>query len=246
MTNGIAVYKRELAGYFATPVAYVFIIVFLLLAGVFTFSDRLGMLFERRQADLQSFFLWHEWLYLFLIPALGMRLWAEERRQGTLELLMTLPVSRLGAVLGKYLAAWSFTGVALLLTFPYWITVNYLGTPDNGAIAAGYIGSFLMAGAFLAIAACCSAATKNQVIAFVMSAVICLGFILAGMPTVLGFFQGWTPPAVLDTISSLSFMSNFDAIKKGVIDLRHVVFFGSLIAAALTINVLILDAKREA
>jgi ABC-2 type transport system permease protein len=178
----VPIFKRELAGYFATPVAYVFIVVFLLLAGFFTFQ--LGDFYAdgNGQASLTGFFGWHPWLYLFLVPALSMRLWAEERKQGTIELLMTLPITLSEAVLGKFLAAWAFAGVALLLTFPMWITVNYLGDPDNGTILAGYIGSFLMAGGFLAIGSCVSALTKNQVIAFVLSVSVCLVFLLVGFP----------------------------------------------------------------
>ncbi len=245
MRGWLSVFRRELSGYFATPVAYVFIVIFLLLTGVFTFSDGMGSMFERGQADLQPFFLWHPWLYLFLIPALGMRLWAEERRQGTIELLFTLPISKAGAVAGKFLASWAFSCVALALTFPVWITVNYLGEPDNGAIVAGYIGSGLMAGAFLAITSCLSAVTKNQVIAFVLSVVVCLGFLLAGFAPVLDFVRGWAPAAMVNTLSEFSFITNFDAISKGVIDLRHMIFFLSLIVVSLAANVVVLEMKRE-
>src|SRR6185437_4070529 len=171
MRNIRYIFGRELAGYFATPVAYVFLVIFLAMAGAFTFY--LGNFFDRGQADLQSFFAFHPWLYLILIPAIGMRLWAEERKTGTIELFLTLPISITEAVLGKFLAAWAFTGIALLLTFPIWITVNVLGSPDNGVIVASYIGSFLMAGGYLAIASCISAATKSQVIAFVVAAALC-------------------------------------------------------------------------
>ena len=178
-----AIFRRELRSYFATPVAYVFIVIFLVLMGTFTFS--LGGFYERGQADLQSFFNFHPWLYLFLVPAIAMRLWAEERKSGSVELLMTLPITPWQAVLGKYLAAWAFTGIALALTFPIWITVNYLGDPDNGAILAAYIGSLLMAGGFIAIGSCLSAITRNQVIAFVITVVVCFGFLLSGFPMVL-------------------------------------------------------------
>jgi ABC-2 type transport system permease protein len=181
------VFKRELASYFATPVAYVFIVIFLLLAGTFTFY--LGNFYERGQADLQPFFNFHPWLYLFLVPAVGMRLWSEERKSGTIELLLTLPVTMWQAVVGKFLAAWAFIGIALALTFPIWITVNYLGSPDNGVIFASYVGSFLMAGAFLAIGSCISACTRNQVIAFILTVVVCFVFLLAGFPLVLNFFS---------------------------------------------------------
>ena len=234
--------KRELRGYFATPVAFVFIVIFLFLSGVFTFY--LGGFFERDQADLQPFFAFHPWLYLFLIPAISMRLWAEERKTGTVELLFTLPVSMAQTVLGKFLAAWSFTGIALVLTFPIWISVNFLGNPDNGVILASYIGSWLMAGAYLAIGACVSATTKNQVIAFVVSLVICLAFILAGFPIVLEFFQGWAPPWLVDSIRSFSFLTHFNSITKGVIDARDIVFFGSLIACCLFANAILLDKTK--
>lgn len=236
-----AIFKRELAGYFLTPVAYVFIFFFLFLTGLFTFE--LGGLFERGQADLRPFFTFHPWLYLFLIPAIAMRLWSEERKTGTIELLMTLPVSMPQAVLGKYFAAWTFTGIALALTFPVWISVAYLGDPDNGVIAASYLGSFLMAGGFLAIGACVSALTKNQVIAFVVTVVICFLFLVPGIATQLDFLGEWMR-SLLETLSSLSFLAHFDAIQKGVIDVRDVVFFASLIALWLFGNMLALDAKK--
>lgn len=234
--------KRELAGYFATPIAAVFIVIFLLLAGVFTFY--LGNFFERDQADLLPFFNFHPWLYLVLIPALAMRLWAEERRGGTIELLFTLPVTMWEAVVGKFLAAWCFTGIALALTFPMWITVNFLGEPDNGVIVAGYIGSFLMAGGFMAIGSCVSALTKNQVIAFVISVVVGLGFVLSGFPLVLDFFNGWAPQFFVELISSFSFLTHFNAISKGVIDLRDLVYFLSLIGFWLFATTLILEWKK--
>lgn len=242
MRGWLPVFRRELSGYFITPVAYVFIVVFLLLAGVFTFQ--IGDLFERRQADLRPFFSFHPWFYLFLIPAISMRLWAEERKQGTIELLMTLPISRFGAVLGKFLAAWAFAGVALLLTFPIWITVNYLGKPDNGAILAAYIGSLLMAGGFLALGSCISAMTRNQVIAFVLAVVVCLGFLLAGFPPVLEFFRQWAPSSIVEAISGFSFMTRFDSISKGVIAPADLVFFVSLIAMSLFANVIVLESKK--
>ncbi|MDX2147040.1 MAG: ABC transporter permease [Planctomycetota bacterium] len=236
------IFKRELASYFATPLAYVFIVIFLVLTGVFTFQ--LGQFFERGQADLRSFFDWHPWLYLFLIPAIAMRLWAEERRSGTLELLMTLPISLPGAIAGKFLAAWAFAGIALALTFPIWVTVNYLGAPDNGVILAGYLGSLLMAGGFLAIGSCISATTKSQVIAFVLTVVVCFGFLLAGLPPVVAVFKAWAPAAIVEAITSFSFLSRFDAIAKGVIQLRDLVFFLSLIGVCLTANALVVDMKK--
>jgi ABC-2 type transport system permease protein len=242
MHNVLVVFRREFASYFATPLAFVFIVIFLVLAGAFAFY--LGGFYERGQADLAPFFSYHPWLYLFLIPALSMRLWAEERKTGTIELLMTLPLTTAQAVVGKYLAAWCFAGLALALTFPMWITVNYLGDPDNGAIFAAYVGSFLMAGGFLAIGACLSAATRNQVIAFIFTVVICFGFLLAGFPLVLGLFEGWAPQSIVDAVASLSFLTHFDSISKGVIDLRDVLYFLTLIAAWLAANAIVLEMKK--
>ena len=236
------IFWRELAGYFSTPIAAVFIVIFLMLSGAFTFY--LGNFFARGQADLIPFFDFHPWLYLVLIPALAMRLWAEERKGGTIELLLTLPVTMWEAVLGKFLAAWCFTGIALALTFPMWITVNVLGQPDNGVILAGYLGSLLMAGGFLAIGSCMSALTKNQVIAFIVSVVVCLGFILSGFPLVLEFFSAWAPQFALDAISSFSFLTHFQSISKGVVDLRDIFFFLSLIAFWLFATATIIDMKK--
>lgn len=242
MHNVGIIFRREFASYFATPLAFVFIVIFLVLIAAFAFS--FGGFYERSQADLAPFFSYHPWLYLFLIPALSMRLWAEERKSGSIELLMTLPVTTWQAVIGKYLAAWAFAGVALALTFPMWITVNYLGNPDNGAIFAGYVGSFLMAGGFLAIGACLSAATRNQVIAFIFTVVVCFCFLLSGFPLVLGLFQDWTPQPVIDAIASLSFLTHFGSISKGVIDIRDLLYFGTLIAAWLAANTIVLDMKK--
>ena len=242
MSNIITVFKRELASYFATPVAYVFIVIFLLLAGAFTFY--IGNFYERGQADLTAFFTFHPWLFLFLVPALSMRLWAEERKSGSIELLMTLPIEPWQAVLGKFLAAWLFTDIAIALTFPIWITVNYLGQPDNGVIFAAYVGSFLMAGGFLAVGSCISATTKNQVIAFILSVVTCFLLLLAGFDLVLNFFSGWTPQALLDAIASLSFLTHFTNISKGVIDLRDIVYFALLIGVCLYANTIVLHLKK--
>ncbi len=242
MRNTMIVLKRELAAYFATPIAYVFIVIFLFLSGAFTFY--LGGFMERGQADLNSFFNFHPWLYLFLIPALSMRMWAEERKSGTIELLLTLPISMPQAVLGKFLAAWAFTAIALALTFPLWLTVNVLGNPDNGVIFASYIGSLLMAGAYLAIGSCLSALTRNQVIAFVLAVVVCLLFLLSGFPLVLDFFNAWAPQMIVDLISSFSFLTHFNAISKGVIDLRDIIFFVSLIVFFLFVNALLVDLKK--
>lgn len=234
--------RRELASYFATPVAYVFIVIFLLMAGAFTFY--LGNFYEREIADLQPFFQFHPWLYLFLVPAIGMRLWAEERKSGTIELLLTLPVSAGEAVLGKFLAAWVFVGLALLLTFPIWITVNLLGDPDNGVIVAGYIGSWLMAGGFLAISACLSAVTRNQVVAFILAVVVCFGFLLSGLPMVLDLFRGWLPQAVVDAVANLSFLGHFTSISRGVVDLRDLVYFALVIGFWLVANRIVIELKK--
>ena len=242
MNAAWAICRRELLSYFATPVAYVFIVMFLVLASTFTFY--LGNFYERGQADLAPFFTFHPWLYLFLVPALSMRLWAEERKSGSIELLVTLPLELWEAVLGKFLAAWAFTLLALTLTFPIWITVNYLGAPDNGAILAAYIGSGLMAGGFLAVGSCISATTKNQVIAFILSVVACFGLLLAGFPLVLDAFSGWAPQALVDAVASLSFLTHFQSISRGVIDLRDLVYFALLIAACLYANTIVLALKR--
>ncbi|HEY5622119.1 MAG TPA: ABC transporter permease subunit, partial [Gammaproteobacteria bacterium] len=208
------------------------------------FTFYLGGFYERNQADLAPFFNFHPWLYLFLVPALSMRLWAEERKSGSIELLMTLPVELWQAVAGKFLAAWAFTGLALALTFPIWITVNYLGNPDNGAIVAAYVGSLLMAGGFLAVGSCISATTKNQVIAFILSVVACFLLLLAGFPLVLDMFSAWAPQAVVDAIASLSFLTHFASISRGVIDIRDLVYFGLLIGVMLYANAIVLQLRK--
>lgn len=237
-----AIFRRELAAYFATPLAFVFIVIFLLTMGAFTFY--LGGFFESDQADLSIFFSYHPWLYLFLIPAISMRLWAEERRTGSIELLLSLPVPLYAAVLGKFFAAWVFSGLALALTFPIWLTVNYLGSPDNGVILAGYIGSFFMAGGYLAIGSCLSATTKNQVIAFVVSVAVCFLFTVSGLPLVVDFFSGWAPQTLISTIASFSFLTHFNSITQGVIDLRDLIYFGTLIAVWLIACGVVVDMKK--
>jgi ABC-2 type transport system permease protein len=210
--------------------------------GIFTFD--LGGFFIRGQADLQPFFSFHPWLYLFMIPALAMGLWADERKSGTIELLMTLPIRLRDAVLGKFLAAWVLSGIALLLTFPIWITVNYLGSPDNGVILAAYIGSWLMAGGFLAIGSCMSALTRNAVIAFILTVAICFVFVSSGSPIVLNAFSGWAPQILLDAIATLSFLTHFDAINKGVLDIRDLLFFAAVIAAWLLASAIVIEIKK--
>ena len=236
------VLKRELKSYFSTPVAYVFTVIFLMMSGAFTFY--FGGFYEKGQANLQAFFYFHIWLYLFLIPAVSMGLWSQERQSGTIELLMTLPISKMAAVLGKFLAAWLFAGGALLLTFPIWITVNYLGEPDNGVIIAGYLGSWMMAGGFLAMCSCMSACSKNQVVAFILGVVVCFLFIMSGQSVVLDWVQGWAPQAVVDAIASMSFITHFQAISRGVIDLRDFVYFITLIAAWLWATAIVIDMKK--
>ncbi|MBT4007433.1 MAG: ABC transporter permease [Rhodospirillales bacterium] len=235
-------FRRELASYFITPVAYVFIVIFLALLGALTFF--MGGFFDRGQADLAPFFAFHTWLYLLLVPAISMRLWSEERKTGTIELLLTLPISATQAVLAKFFASWVFTAIALVLTFPIVITVNYLGSPDNGVIAAGYIGSLVMAGAYLAIGACFSAASKNQVIAFVLAVMVSILFTVSGTPLVLNFISGWAAPEVINVVAGLSFLANFDAISKGVLDMVNMVYFLSVIALFLFINVILVTLLK--
>ncbi len=242
MREFVSIFRRELSAYFLTPIAYVFIVIFLMLSGVFTFYP--GGFFERGQADMDSFFTFHPWLYLFLVPALSMRLWAEERKSGTIELLLTLPVTTTQVVLAKFVAVWVFVIVALVLTFPMWITVNILGDPDNGVVLAGYIGSALMAGGYLAIGACFSALTRNQVVAFILSIVVCLMFNLSGFPLVLDLFSGWVPELLLETIASFSFLTHFQAISRGVIDLRDLLYFVTILIFFLYANVIFVELKK--
>lgn len=242
MNSLMAVTRRELYAYFATPLAYVFLAIFLVMTALFTFY--IGNFFERRQADLLPFFAFHPWLYLFLVPALSMRLWAEERKAGTLELLLTLPIRLRDAVLGKFLAAWLFAGLALVLTFPLVITVNWLGDVDNGAIAAAYVGSWLLAGAYLAIGSCLSAVTSNQVIAFVLTAVLLFVLVICGFPMVLTSFKGWAPGLVVDAVANLSFLTHYEAISKGVLDFGDVVYFLLMIAGGLAATAVVIDRKK--
>ncbi|MBY0354640.1 MAG: ABC transporter permease subunit [Rickettsiales bacterium] len=238
-----AVFKRELLGYFQTPVAYVFLVVFLVASHAFPFY--VDQFFERGKADMAPFFNWHPWLYLFLVPALTMRLWAEERRSGTLELLMTLPLPSWQLVLGKYLAAWCFTTLALVLTMPLWITVNYLGKPDNGVILASYLGSLLLAGGYLAMGACLSATTRNQVIAFVVTVTACLVFTLAGFQLVLSFFEAWLPQPIVETIGLFGLLTHFSDISQGIVEFRSLFYLVTLILFWLSLNWLVVEAKRE-
>ena len=240
MTN--IIFRREFSSFFSTPVAYVFIAIFLIMSGVFTFY--MGNFYERGQADLLPFFNFHPWLYLFLVPAMAMRTWSEERKSGTIELLMTLPITPVQAMLGKFLAAWCILGLSLVLTFPLWIMVNYLGSPDNGIIFAAYIGSWLMAGAFLSVGICMSALSKSQVVAFILAVVVCFLFVLSGTGLVLEVFKGIVPSMLLDTIASFSFLTHFEAISKGVIALKDVGYFVIVTAAWLFAGLVIIEQKK--
>ena len=219
--------KRELAGYFNSPVAYVFLVIFLLMTAAFTFL--IGQFMDRNQATLQAFFMWHPWIYLFLVPAVGMRLWSEERRQGTMELLLTLPISLWHCIIGKFLASWIFLTLALVMTFPIWITVNYLGDPDNSVIVASYIGSFFLAGAYLSITSMTSAFTRNQVISFILSVVICLFLVLCGWPPVTDVVETLAPRSIVEFVAAFSVMPGIEQFNNGQIDSRAVIYFLSVI-----------------
>lgn len=236
------IFKRELFSYFATPLAYVFIVIFLIANGIFTFD--LGGFYARGQADLLPFFSFHPWLYLFMVPAIAMNLWADERKTGTIELLLTLPVKLSDAIIGKFLAAWALTGIALFLTFPIWITVNYLGDPDNGVIVAAYLGSWFMAGGFLAIGSCMSACTRNSVIAFILTVSICFLFVIMGSPILLDAFPDWVPQAVVDAFSAMGFLTHFDSIAKGVLDIRDILFFSVFIGAWLLASAIVIEIRK--
>src|SRR5947207_2349671 len=242
IANIKAIAKRELSAYFSSPVAYVFIVIFLLLTGFFTFMA--GNFFERGQANLDSFFMWHPWLYLFLVPCVGMRLWAEERRVGTIELLLTKPITAWQAIVGKFLASWLFLALALALTFPVVITVNYLGSPDNGVIFSGYIGSWLMAGAYLAVSCITSAMTRTQVVSFIISVVLCLFLILAGFAPVVNFLEHSAKPWLVDLVTSFSVITHFEGFQKGVLDSRDIIFFLSLIGFSLFSTSVVLRGHR--
>ena len=242
MKSIITIAKRELTGYFASPVAFVFIVIFLILSGFFSFM--VGGFFERGQASLESFFAWHPWLYLFLVPAVGMRMWSEERRLGTIELLLTMPVTPWQAIVGKFVASWAVVGLALVLTFPMWITVNYLGNPDNGVILAGYVGSLLMGGAYLSITAMTSAMTRNQVVAFIVSVVLSLFLILAGYPPVTNMLVSWAKPWIVEAIASFSVMTDFESLQKGVLDSRDILYFVSVMGFSLFTTSVIVRTHR--
>jgi ABC-2 type transport system permease protein len=242
LVNIRTIMKRELAGYFTSPIAYVFLVIFLLLTGFFTFT--IGNFFERGEASLVSFFTWHPWLYLFLVPAAGMRLWSEERRLGTMELLLTMPVTNWQAIVGKFLASWLFLALALALTFPVAITVNYFGDPDNGVIFAGYVGSLMLAGSYLAVSCMTSAMTRNQVISFILSVMICLFLILAGYTPVTDLLSRFASPVVVDVVAAFSVMTHFEGFQRGVLDTRDVAFFASVIGFMLFVTGVIIRNQR--
>jgi ABC-2 type transport system permease protein len=235
--------RRELASYFSTPIAYVVLVIFLLLANWFAFWT--GALYERGQADLAPLFTFIPWLYLFLIPAVSMRLWAEERRSGSIELLLTLPVTLWQAVLGKFLAAWIFIGIALMLTFPAWVTVNMLGDPDNGTILAAYLGCFFVAAGFLAVGSFTSSLTRNQLIAFLLSAAVCVVLLMAGFPAVINLVQRWAPAWLVDGVASLSFLTHFENITKGVLDLRDVLYYALVTVFFLLASTVVLESRKS-
>jgi ABC-2 type transport system permease protein len=234
--------KRELAGCFNSPVAYVFLVIFLLMTAAFTFL--IGQFMDRNQATLQPFFMWHPWIYLFLVPAVGMRLWSEERRQGTMELLLTLPISLWHCIIGKFLASWIFLTLALAMTFPIWITVNYLGDPDNSVIVASYIGSFFLAGAYLSITSMTSAFTRNQVISFILSVVICLFLVLCGWPPVTDVVETLAPRSVVEFVAAFSVMPGIEQFNNGQIDSRTVIYFLSVIGFPLFATSVIIRGLR--
>ncbi len=239
-TKGII--KRELAGYFGSPVAYVFLVIFLVLCGFFTFY--VSHFYEQEQADLRAFFEWHPWIFLFLVPAIGMRLWADERRTGTIELILTLPVTLPEVIVGKFIAAWLFIGLGLFLTFPLVLTVSYLGDPDLGAVFCAYVGSFLLAGAYLSVGSMTSSMTRNQVISFILSVIICLFLVLAGWPPVIEILSGWSPQWLINVISGFSFMPHFQSMERGVLDLRDIIYYISVIFFMLFSNGVVLQNRK--
>ena len=242
MSNIWTITKRELAGYFNSPVAYVFLVIFLLMTGAFTFL--IGQFMDSNQANLRAFFTWHPWLYLFLVPAVGMRLWSAERRLGTMELLLTMPISLWHCIIGKFFASWIFLTLALVLTFPIWITVNYLGDPDNNVVLASYIGSFFLAGAYLSVTSMTSAFTRNQVISFILSVVICLFLILCGFPPVTDVVETIAPRWIVEFTAAFSVMPNIEQFNNGQIDSRSVIYFLSVIGFPLFATSVIIRGLR--
>ena len=235
------IFKREFLGYFRSPVAYVFLIVFLLASVGLAFFA--GGFFKAGLATLDSYFYFHPWLFLFLVPAAGMRLWSEEKRAGTVELLFTLPITTFDAVIAKFLAAWAFLAIAILLSFPMTLTLAYLGNPDWGVVVSGYAGSILMAAGYLGVTSLMSALTKNQVISFVLSVFICFLIVLLGTSMFSGVMTGFLnfPVALADAVANFSFLTHFDAFTKGIIDPKDVIFFLSLTGLTLFLNVVVLE-----
>lgn len=242
MSTFKTIFKRELNSYFNTPIAYVFIVIYVFLTGVFTF--KLAHFYEAGQADLRAFFFWHPWLYLFLVPSVSMRLWSEERKTGTIELLFTLPLKPCTTIIGKFFAAWTFIAISLFMTFPMVITVNILGNPDNGVILMSYIGSLLMAGSYLAIGTAFSAITKNQVISFILTVVMCLLLILIGFIPVINFISSFIPSFIIENLRTLSFATHFESLQKGVFEVKDLIFFFSIIASGIYANYIILEEKK--
>jgi ABC-2 type transport system permease protein len=243
MNGFLSVFKRELKGYFATPVAYVFLVIFLFFSGYLPFRDGF---FEIRQAELRLFFANLPLLFIFMVPSAAMRLWAEERKSGSIEFLLTLPITVLQAVLGKFFAAWAFLGIALLLTFPMPATAYYLGQPDAGLIITGYLGSFLLAGSFLAIGSFFSAMTKNQVVSFILSVAACGVLVYAGMPTTVNYLSSMLPAGAVNVVQSLSIQSHFDSILKGVIEFQDMAYFVILIVAWISACAIVLEERKAA
>lgn len=242
MANLKALFKREFFGYFRSPVAYVFTVIFLVASVGSTFF--IGRLYESNQASLDPLFNFLPWLFLVLIPALGMRLWAEERHSGTIELLFTLPVNMSEAVLAKFLSGWAFVCIAVSLTFPLVITVAYLGDPDWGVIVSSYLGSFLMAGAFLAVSCMASALTKNQVIAFILGVLISFLMVLLGWGLFTDILSAILPIYIVDFISSIGIMPHFFTMTKGMIDTRDILYFLMVSGISLSLNVVFLNSKK--
>lgn len=245
VTNTLTVFKRELKSYFESPVAYVFLVVFLALTGFLTFS--VTQFYERRVADLQPFFFWHPWVYLLLVPAATMGLWAEERRTGSIELLLTMPVTMLQAVMGKFLAAWLFMAIAVALTFPLLITTYYLGSPDLGVVVCGYVGSVLLAGACVSVGMLTSSMTRSQVISFVLALVFCLFLLISGWPPVTNVFARWESLNwLVEAIAAFSFMPHFESMQRGVLDLRDIVYYASVMVFMIAGTHIVLDNRKSA
>jgi len=236
-----AVFKRELKSYFTTPVAYVFLVIFLFFSGYLTF--RQGF-FEARQADMYAFFMNLPLLFIFMVPSVAMRLWSEERKSGSIEILLTLPVTITQAVLGKFFAAWFFLLIALLLTIPMPITICILGEPDIGLIITGYLGSLLMAGGFLSIGCFFSAVSKNQVISFILSVVACAILVFAGMPTTMNYLTTFLPVNLVGAIGTMSFRTHFESIQRGVLEFKDISYFLLLIVGWIIASGIILDERK--